>query len=62
MSYFEDDIHHLIGSVIPPPLQHKLAKNKGSNQGGKQICLSEEAAPTPKKNVVAHEEESQWHQ
>lgn len=53
VSYFEDDIHHLIGSVIPPPLQHKLAKNKGSNQGGKQICLSEEAAPTPKKKCCS---------
>ena len=35
VSYFEENRHHLVGSVIPPSSQPKLPKIRGENRGGK---------------------------
>ncbi|KAA0062878.1 hypothetical protein E6C27_scaffold4427G00080 [Cucumis melo var. makuwa] len=57
-TYFEDNIHHLVSSIIPPPSQPKLPKNQGSNLSGKEICLVEAMAPTLEKEVKEHKDES----
>ncbi|KAA0067072.1 hypothetical protein E5676_scaffold14G00890 [Cucumis melo var. makuwa] len=57
-TYFENNRHHLVSSVIPPSSQLKLPKNRGSNLGGKQICLVEAMAPTLEGEVKEHENKS----
>ena len=57
-SYFDDNIHQLVSNAIPPPSQPRLPKNKGANQGGKQLRLIEEAIRTSQDNDVTHAEES----
>ncbi|TYK04516.1 putative mitochondrial protein [Cucumis melo var. makuwa] len=57
-TYFEDNRHHLVSSVIPPPSQPRLSKNRGSNLGGKEIRLVEAMAPNLKEEVKKHKDES----
>ncbi|KAA0054388.1 hypothetical protein E5676_scaffold2750G00050 [Cucumis melo var. makuwa] len=57
-TYFEDNIHHLVSSTIPPPSQPKLTKNRGSNLGGKEIRLVEVMAATLKEEIKEHKDES----
>uniref|UniRef100_A0A9I9EIB0 Aminotransferase-like plant mobile domain-containing protein n=1 Tax=Cucumis melo TaxID=3656 RepID=A0A9I9EIB0_CUCME len=57
-TYFEDNRHHLVTSVIPPPSQPRLPKNRGSNLGGKEIRLVEAMAPNLEEEVKEHKDES----
>ncbi|KAA0031667.1 putative mitochondrial protein [Cucumis melo var. makuwa] len=57
-TYLKDNIHHLVSSVIPPPSQPKLPKNRGSNLGGKEIRLVEAMAATLKEEINEHKDES----
>ncbi|TYK19639.1 hypothetical protein E5676_scaffold242G00260 [Cucumis melo var. makuwa] len=57
-TYFEDNRHHLVSSVIPPPSQPRLPKNRGSNLGGKEIRLVEAMAPNLEEEVKEHESDS----
>ncbi|TYK18946.1 hypothetical protein E5676_scaffold418G00300 [Cucumis melo var. makuwa] len=50
-TYFEDNRHHLVSSVIPPPSQPRLPKNCGSNLGGKEIRLVEAMTPNLEEEV-----------
>ena len=47
-----------MSSVIPPSSQPKVPKNRGSDLGGKRICLVEAMAPTLEGEVNEHEDES----
>ncbi|KAA0055892.1 hypothetical protein E6C27_scaffold438G00100 [Cucumis melo var. makuwa] len=58
VTYFEDNRHHLVSSVIPPPSQPRLPKNRGSNLGGKEIRLVEAMAPNLEEEVKKHKDES----
>ncbi|KAA0054204.1 hypothetical protein E5676_scaffold45G001090 [Cucumis melo var. makuwa] len=57
-TYFEDNRHHLVSSVIPPPSQPRLPKNRGSNLGGKEIRLVEAMTPNLEEEVKEHKDES----
>ncbi|TYK04206.1 hypothetical protein E5676_scaffold24967G00050 [Cucumis melo var. makuwa] len=52
--YFEDNIHHLVSSVIPPPSQPNLPKNRGSNLGDKEIRLVEAMVATLEDEINEH--------
>ncbi|KAA0052877.1 hypothetical protein E5676_scaffold186G001530 [Cucumis melo var. makuwa] len=58
MAYFENNRHHLVSSVIPPPSQSKLPKNRGSNLGGKEIRLVEAVAATLEEEIKEHKDKS----
>ncbi|TYK06200.1 hypothetical protein E5676_scaffold287G00580 [Cucumis melo var. makuwa] len=58
VTYFEDNRHHLVSSVIPLPSQPRLPKNRGSNLGGKEIRLVEAMAPNLEEEVKKHKDES----
>uniref|UniRef100_A0A9I9DX49 Aminotransferase-like plant mobile domain-containing protein n=1 Tax=Cucumis melo TaxID=3656 RepID=A0A9I9DX49_CUCME len=57
-TYFEDNIHHLVSSAIPPPSQPNLPKNRGSNLGDKEICLVEAMVATLEDEIKEHKGES----
>ncbi|TYK06377.1 hypothetical protein E5676_scaffold163G00690 [Cucumis melo var. makuwa] len=57
-TYFEDNRHHLVSSVIPPSSQPRLLKNRVSNLGGKEIRLVEAIASNLKEEVKEHKNES----
>ena len=59
VTYFKDNIHHLVRNVIPYPLQPKLPKNRGSNLSGKQIRLVEAMTPILEREVKEHKDESE---
>ncbi|KAA0026264.1 hypothetical protein E5676_scaffold343G00100 [Cucumis melo var. makuwa] len=54
-TYFKDNIHHLVSSVIRPPSQ---SKNRGSNLDGKEIRLVEVMAATLEEEIKGHKDES----
>ncbi|KAA0058006.1 uncharacterized protein E6C27_scaffold274G003110 [Cucumis melo var. makuwa] len=56
-TYFEDNRHHSVSSVIPPPSQPRLPNNRGSNLGGKEIRLVEAMTPNLEE-VKEHKDES----
>uniref|UniRef100_A0A9I9E6I7 Aminotransferase-like plant mobile domain-containing protein n=1 Tax=Cucumis melo TaxID=3656 RepID=A0A9I9E6I7_CUCME len=57
-TYFEDNRHHLVSSVIPPSSKPRLLKNRVSNLGGKEIRLVEAIASNLKEEVKEHKNES----
>ena len=57
-AYFKDSRHHLVSSVIPPPSQPKLPKNRWINLGGKKIRLVEAMAATLEEEIKEHKHES----
>ncbi|KAA0035658.1 hypothetical protein E5676_scaffold455G00890 [Cucumis melo var. makuwa] len=57
-TYFEDNKHHLVSSIIPSLSQPKLLKNQGNNLGGKEIRLVEAMATTLEEEINEHKDES----
>ncbi|KAA0040966.1 hypothetical protein E5676_scaffold708G00170 [Cucumis melo var. makuwa] len=55
---FDDKIHHLVSSVIPPPSQLKLPKNRRSNLGGKEIFLVKAMVTTLEEKINEYKYES----
>ena len=47
-----------MSSVIPPPSQPKLPKNRGSNLGGKEIRPIETMAATLEEEIKEHKDDS----